>query len=248
MKREQGSEGETEVRGPSRFVPPEAWIAAFQRQYSGVMIQLVAGYAIERMAGVGAAPNVDDAHDQDDQDDAAERVAGVGAALNADDPPETFPRVLVFKALTDTLVGVVRWNPNTKTLEKHIRDVIKGRAKIDWKHAKKRAETKYPHPSIDTTNANGRSPTLEEVDRVLSDRQSDPRATAYAREALDELRQRAHEDPELLAYIAARANGVPRAELMRVTGLSIASYRKVRRRLIQLNKQLSIHATPHQGE
>lgn len=212
MKLEKGPE---EGSPALRFVPSEAWIAAFQREYNGVMVRLVAGYAGHRVAGIGAVLPTHDRH----------------------------PRELVVKALSDTLLGVVRWNPNAKTLENHIRDVIRRRSAIDWKRAKK-----YPHESIDATNENGHSPMLAEVDSALAGRQPDPQAAEIAAKALAELGQLAEDDPELLAYIEARADGLSRAELLRITGLSLAKYRKVRRRLARLVQQLSIQAGPRRGK
>jgi hypothetical protein len=211
---EQGPSEAPDPESP-RFTPSEAWLEQFRAQYSKVMTQLVAGYAARRVGGIGSASAQDDG----------------------------YPQELVANALADTLLGRVRWNPNTKELDEHIRDVIKRRTSIDWERAKK-----YPHDSIDATTRDGQTPTLDEVDRMLLDREPDPRAAENAREAVDELRQLADADPDVRAYIEARASGASRAELMRVTGLSSTRYRRVRRQLDPLLRQLSMQARPKRGK
>jgi hypothetical protein len=84
---------------------------------------------------------------------------------------------------------------------------------------------------------------MDEVDRTLLDR-DDPRGRAFAAQALDEFCQLAEPDPELVAYIEAKADRATRAELMRITGLSLVRYRKVRRRLDRLSRRLSFQAAP----
>jgi hypothetical protein len=195
---------------PSMFRPSEAWIAAFEREYQEAMAHLVLGYAAKRGLGVGPPPVT-----------------------------KLYPRDLVFDAVTDTLTGEARWNPNTKPLEAHLRAVIRRRTAIEWRQAHR-----HPHHSIDEITADGRTPIRDEADRVLARSQPDPRAAGIADEALNELRLLADSDPELIAYIEALAHGASRTELMRMTGLSIARYRKVRRRLSRLVGRVSIQAGP----
>lgn len=202
-----------EVEAPSRFVHSEEWIAAFRREYNTTMVRLIAGYAEERSGGIGP-------------------------------PSETnvrFPRALVVKALTDTFLGNVRWDPATP-LDEHIQRVIRQRSQIDWKRASRRAKTQYRHIYIDATTATGRLRGLEELDRFLVQQQDTSRENAE--EALEVLRQCAAEDPELLAYIDAWKEGGSRTEVMDRAGLSPTQYRQVRRRFVRLIKQLPFDARP----
>ncbi|HEU4733430.1 MAG TPA: hypothetical protein VFT22_36305 [Kofleriaceae bacterium] len=204
-----------EVRAPSRFTPSEEWLAAFRRAYNEVLVQLAAEYAAERMAGIGEN-SVRDKH---------------------------YPRTLVLHVLTDTFLGIVRWDHHTPLVD-HVKKVIRSRSRIDWKRARKRAHRRYRHLYIEATTTNGRSRALEEADRIFFERQTDRERAAAA---LEELRARAADDPELLAYLDALQFNGSRMEVLRQTGLPPERYRQMRRRLVQLIKQLSIEARPLRG-
>jgi hypothetical protein len=172
-------------------------------------------------------------------DYATERMAGIGEG-----PMRTrFPRTLVIQVLADTLLGIVRWDHNTP-LDEHVKKVIRNRSRIDWKRARKRARRRYRHVHIETTSATGRSRALEEADRMLFEQKTERERAA---EALDELRARAVDDPELLAYLDALRFTGSRTEVLQETGLSPDQYRQMRRRLGEIIKQLSIEARPLKG-
>jgi hypothetical protein len=155
-------------------------------------------------------------------------------------PDDDDPRDLVVNALSDTLLGLVRWDPDTRDLKEHLRDVIRRRTSADWDRVRK-----FPHQSIDAVPQDGTSPVQEEADRALRERLPDPRATEKAAEALAWLHQRAKDDPEVLALIRAKAQGATsRAEVMRLTGFSLQQYRAVRCRLNRIVAQLPFQVRP----
>jgi hypothetical protein len=154
---------------------------------------------------------------------AASHLAGLGAAASPGDPRT---RELVADALGDTLMGVLPWDPGTCSLLTHIKEAVARRAASHRRRARR-----FPHQSLDAGAVHGGLAVRREAERVLLERWPDPRDAAQAADDLDELRQLAAGDPEVLAYLEARAQGVSRAELMRRTGLSLDAYRRVRRRV-----------------
>jgi hypothetical protein len=168
---------------------------------------------------------------------AARRAAGIGPkALARDDAY----RQLIDDAFSDTALGRAAWDFETKLLRDHIKDVLRRRTALDWQRARK-----YPHESIDATTADGHSPTMDEVDRVLQERQGDEADRERARDGLAELREHAADDPDLLAYIAARAQKISRVEFLAATGFSEEKYRSLRRRLDRLlHTKMSIQVGP----
>lgn len=200
-----------EVQAPPRFTPSQEWIDAFHAQYSETLVQLAAEYAATLDAGIGSRQPRD----------------------------KRYPHALVLRVLTDTQLGIYRWD-HTTPLKDHVLRVIRNRSQIDWKRARKRAERRYRHLSIDDTT-NGRSHALDEADRLMFERLTD-RQKALA--AIRELSERAAFDPELSAFIVAYCHEGSRAEVLRKTGLSGERYRQVQRRLAQLIRQLSVEARP----
>lgn len=201
-----------DAQAPSRFIPPPEWLAAFHREYAGTLAVLVAGYATERAAGIGPPPRRD----------------------------KRYPRALVVHVLTDTLLGIVRWD-HTTPLRDHVVRVIRKRSRINWKRARRRAQDRYRHLHIEATNANGRSHAQEELDRITWQAQTD---RDRARAGLAELGALAVGDPEVLAYLQARFREASPGDAARQVGLSPERHERVRRRLGQLIKQLSIEARP----
>lgn len=168
---------------------------------------------------------------------AAQRLAGIGNRARRGNEQQA--REIVASAVFDTLRGLVRWHPERKDLELHFKDVIKRRTSLDWTRAKNVREE-----SIDTTNADGRSPVLEEVESVLLERFPDPVATEKAARALAEIAQIAEADADFAAFIEARADGLRARAVMRATGLSPERYRRCRRQLGHILDRLSIHVRP----
>lgn len=208
MTSNQGSAKEVR-RG---FLPSDAWLAEFRRQYSDAMVVRLQVFATQRLGGTGGGTR-DGIHPQ--------------------------ARDLVAIAVGDTLEGVVRWYPERKELEPHLQDVIRRRTSLDWKRAKK-----FRHESIDATTPDGRSPILEELENTLVERLPDPRATENAQEAVDEVARLVEADPDVAAYVEARADHLKGRELMRVTGLTLQRYRRCRYQLDPVLKKLSIQARP----
>jgi hypothetical protein len=200
----------------SQFVPSDLWLEQFRKEYSGVMTRLVSSYVARRGAGIGQPADGND-NDRDARD-------------------------AVVRALSDTLLGIERWDPSSIALEDHIKDVLKRQTPLDWERGKKH------HYSIDATTPESRAPFINEVDRTLRERHGDPQAQTQARAAAAELRQLAADDPELLAYLDAMALELTRSEVLAMTGMSLKRYRNVRRRLSSLLSQLSTHVRPPRGQ
>lgn len=154
---------------------------------------------------------------------AARLLAGPGQSIASGDPEA---RELAANSFGDTLEGVARWDPGTTTLSDHIKAVIRKRAA-----ARRRRARKFPHHSLDDDEATA---LRGEAERALREQRPDPHASERAAAAIDAMRLLAERDPKLALYIEARARGITRASLMHRTGLSIAEYRSVRRRLRRL--------------
>ena len=189
------------------FVPSEDWINALEEQCTEEVLQRARRYAARRAHGVG---HIDDGYHASE---------------------------LVQDALSDTTIGVLRWDPSTKTLERHIQDVIKMRTNYDRKRARR-----FPHESIDVLDPEGESATLAEVEATLLERSSDTPAAplVLAAERLAKLRQLAAGDRAVLRLLDALARGATcKADALRVAELSSVAYNNARRRLRRLVTQLS---------
>ncbi len=204
-----------EVQVPPYFAPSEEWLAAFRRQATETLMLLAVEYSNTLDAGIGSEKPQDN----------------------------RYPRTLVLRVLADTQLGILRWD-HTTPLRLHIEKAIQKRSRIEWKRARKRARRRYRHLYIEDRTPSGRSPALDELDRMVFERLTE---RERASEAIAELRARAADDPELRAYIDARCHEGSRAEVLRQTGLSPERYRQVARRLGQLIKQLSIEVRPRRG-
>lgn len=210
MKRKQALE---EVQSPPPdFHPSIEWLAAFRDQFDAALVALSVEYASELDAGIGS----------DKQNS------------------KRYAREVVIDALTDTQLGILRWDHTTK-LKDHIEKSIRKRSEINWKRASKRPERRFLHLRIDEQTASGRSYAVEEVDRLEFERLTD---REKASEALDELRARAADDPDLLGFIEARCYDDSKDEIVRQLQLSPERYRQMLRRLKRLTKDMSIEAHP----
>lgn len=195
------------------FHPSIEWLAAFRSQFNSALVALSVEYASALDAGIGSDQR----------------------------KSKRYPGAVVLRALTDTHVGVLRWD-HTTPLKDYIAQAIRTRFPMDWKRAQKRPERRFRHLSIDERTSSGRSHAQDELDRLAFERLTE---REKAHEALDELRERAAAaDPELAAYIDARRYESSRAEVLRDLQLSPERYRQIARRLGQLIKQLSIEARP----
>lgn len=194
------------------FHPSVEWLAAFRSQFNETLVALSVEYASELDAGIGS----------DKQ------------------KSKRYPRAVVLRALTDTHVGVLRWD-HTTSLKEYIEQAIRTRLAVDWKRAQKRPERRFRHLRIDERAASGRSYAQEEIDRLVFERLTD---RDKAREAMAELHERAAAYPDLAAYIEERCYESSRAEVLRHLQLSPERYRQLARQLGRLIKQLSIEARP----
>lgn len=205
--------GERETKDPRRrvpFAPDEAWLTAYEEQLTPVMVRRCC-------AAVAALLR-----------------SSTGMSRQGAEP---YARELVQDALTDTFLGVVRWNPGKETLENHLRDVIR------WRVRNERQRTAR-HVSLD--DSGDRSPQMptaaEEVELALAGaRASDESAEARAIEGLAQLRRLAEGDAEVSAMIEVYERGArSRADVMILMDLSSAEYKKIRARLCRLGKGMRV--------
>jgi hypothetical protein len=196
----------------SSFVPSEDWTEAFDAQCTESMRKRAKRIAARSAHSIGKGGHSNYAND------------------------------LVQDVLSDTVLGVLHWDPDAKSFELHIRDAIWMRARRDRAHARR-----FPHESIDALTPDGDSATMAEADAALL--ANAPCATAetvaLAAEAMVELRKLASGDRPVLRLLDAFASGATsKADVMRVAKLSSAAYHNAHRRLARLVTQLPIHIRP----
>lgn len=195
----------------TRFHPSAAWKAEFTQQATPDMMKRLKAFTIGYLGGFGRGISVDIDYAED----------------------------LAASAAHDTACGRVTWNPEKRTLERHLRNVVVRRVSLDWKHARK-----FRHESLDASADDDRSTTLDDMERVLAERYPDAESTANAIEALHELEEYARSDPELAVYIDVRGDDLTGTDLETATGLSLETIRSVRRRLDVIRGQLSYQVRP----
>jgi hypothetical protein len=220
-----GSEGEKGVAGCKRarpFVPGGAWIEAFEAQATLAMLRRVRRYA-SRLAQTVA------------------HAGGVGG--------EYYVHELVQDALGDTLIGLLRWDPNVTTLEAHLCSRIRSRARHDRVLAMASG-----HESIDVDRANEDNDrdggVLEEAEAALMPRQGNAASADYARRTVEKVRALARDDREVLAIVDAFDDGAEsKADVMKATRLSARAYRNARDRLCRYGKHAGndAYAPRHEG-
>lgn len=212
-----------EPRQPSRasFVPSEAWIDAFEDQCTDAMLKGVRRFAAYRARFLGWNGSSNDAY---------------------------YAEELAQNAVTDTMLGVLRWDPSVQSLERHLLDAIRLRARRDRAHAER-----YPHASIDASDSDDESGVLAEAEAsLLADR---PDATAESTERAESaeraaattanLRAGTADDPLAQRFLDAIEEGATsRSDIMRIAGLTSAEYHNTRRRLARLVAQLPRHLQP----
>ncbi len=177
-------------------MPDAAWIAAFELQATASTLLQVHRFALWRGRSVA-------------------RVGGRSDAVYAEE--------LVQDALSDTLAGVVRWDPSKLPLAVHLIAVIRSRSR----HERDRT-VRFCHETIKSSLAVEIDVTRE-FDR-----------TAVAQQALLALRAAARGDREVLKILDAYSAGaVEKAEVLQVTGLKPLRYIRARRRLRRKTLQLA---------
>jgi hypothetical protein len=196
--------------GPAPFTPSEEWIEAFDRQNTDDMRQRAQRFARSRARFVA-------------------RAGGRGDDLYAAE--------LVHDALTDTLFGVLSWDPAVVSLEAHVFGAVRFRTKNDRQRA-----LRFRHQSIDAGDAAG---VMCEVETTLAAVHNAPsiESLAFSAQVLDQVRDLAADDSAILRIVDAVAQGAcaPR-EIMSVAEMSEKTWRKARLRLARLVERLSNHA------
>jgi hypothetical protein len=145
--------------------------------------------------------------------------------------------------VVDTLGGLLRWDPSTQSLEIHLYDAIRQRAKREAAHA-----MRFPHSSVDAGDDDGESSVMTEAEmQLLADA---PEATAEtiarATEIAVALRQIATGKPLVIRLLDAFAGGATtKDDAMRVAQMTSTEYYNARRQLARLVDQLPEHLQPN---
>jgi hypothetical protein len=183
----------------SAFVPDAMWIAAFEAEATAPTLLLVRRYALLRGRGVA-------------------RAGGRSDAAYADE--------LVQDALSDTIAGVVCWDPSRYRLATHLIGVIRSRSR----HERARS-MRFRHEAL--------SESLIAFDSEPAAISNQDRA-AVVQQALQALRDAARGDREVLKILDAYAAGaVDKADVLQASGLKPARYTRARKRLRRKTLQLA---------
>jgi hypothetical protein len=196
-------------RTPETFHPDEAWIEAFEHQNTDELRKRAKRFARSR----------------------ARFVARAGGRVD-----ELYAAELVHDALTDTLLGVLSWNPGVVSLETHVFGAIRCRTKNDRIRA-----LRFRHCSIDASDAAG---VMTELESSLSAQHAvaSPESQRFSTEVLDQVRELAGDDAPILRIVDAIALGASEPkEIMSLATMSEKTYKKARLRLGRLVEQLSNH-------
>jgi hypothetical protein len=194
-----------------QFVPSEEWIDAFETQATDQLRKAALRFARSR----------------------ARFVAIAGGRVD-----DYYVSSIVQDVLTDTLFGVLAWDPANKALESHVFDALRSRTAHDIARAKK-----LRHQSIDAFD--GRSDTSAvmaelESSLELDQQQARPEALRFSAEVLAKLRELAVDDSGVLRLIDAVEQGAVEAkDIMHVAGMSKKTYHKARIRLGRVVQDLS---------
>jgi hypothetical protein len=139
---------------------------------------------------------------------------------------DLYPRELLQDVLTDTLLGVLHWDPTRKLLRQHVMDSMKSRSRHDYERA-----VDFPHFRIDD-------------DRWMAAAESTVACrTEDAEEVMDEhinaLGDRAVGDDDVLLLLDAyRRRITKKCDVMNATRLSPLRYDAARKRMLRLRDDL----------
>jgi hypothetical protein len=195
------------------FVPPQDWIDAFEAQCTPKLLHDALRVAAHRARSVQRAGGVVDNY---------------------------YERELVQDALADTALGVLRWNPSTKSLEAHVGDAIRTRTSHDRIHAKK-----FHREPIDALAPHAHDTLMAEIQASLGERAPDAslELATHATDRLTALRELAAHDPIVLRMLDAFAAGATtKAEVMLMAKMSDKEYHAARARLGRLVAKLFPHS------
>lgn len=200
---------------PAAFAPSEEWIEAFEQQNTVELRKRAQRFARSRARFVA-------------------RAGGRGDDL--------YVAELVQDVLTDTLFGVLTWDPAVVPLEVHVFGAIRSRTKNDRIRA-----LRFRHHSLDVIGP-GDSPALaaamREVESTLAQTHHtpSPESLTFSGEVLDHVRGLAARDRDILRIIDAIELGASEpAEIMSLASMSEKTYKKARLRLGRVVEQLSNH-------
>lgn len=201
------------------FTPDEEWIDAFDTQNTQEMRKRALRFARSRARMVA-------------------RAGGRG--------DELYVAELVQDVLTDTLFGVLTWNPAAVPLEAHVFGAIKCRTKNERIRA-----LRFRHHSLDAIDASD-STTSGMAAAVIAEVESSlaagggatPSAESltWSSEVLAHVRGLAEHDAAILRIVDAIEQGASApSEIMALAQMSEKTYKKARLRLSRLVEQLSHH-------
>jgi hypothetical protein len=197
--------------GPPQFVPSEEWIEAFEAQATHELRKAAKRFARMR----------------------ARFVAIAGGRVD-----DYYVSSLVQDVLTDTLFGVLTWDPGVSALENHVFDAIKSRTSHDITRAKK-----LRHQSIDAFDSRYDTSAVMtdlETSLELDWQQPRPEALRFSAEVIEQLRSLAPDDKGVSRMLDAIEQGAVEAkDIMHLAGMSKKTYHKARARLGRIAEQLS---------
>lgn len=192
------------------FQPTEAWIEAFEQQFTKKLQLDMKAYARWRGRGI-------------------RRVGG-----HADD---AYAEDMVSGVLMDTLGGKVTWHPERKTLYQHVQDTIKFRTRHDRERAKKFRHQRIDAPK--TQHDKRATRALLEASLHQDTEEVSAESAVYASEVIARLRVLAKDDRDVLAYLEAIVAGASTAaDIIEETKMSKRAFRNARDRLSRIVEQL----------
>lgn len=198
------------------FAPSEEWIEAFEEQNTAELRKRALRFARSRARFVA-------------------RAGGRGDDL--------YVAELVQDVLTDTLFGVLTWDPAVVPLEVHVFGAIRSRTKNDRIRA-----LRFRHHSIDAVgaadSATAMAAAMCEVESSLAATHGvpSPESLTFSGEVLDHVRGLAARDRDILRILDAIELGASEpAEIMSLASMSEKTYKKARLRLGRVVDQLSNH-------
>jgi hypothetical protein len=149
---------------------------------------------------------------------------------------ELYAAELVHDVLTDTLFGVLAWDPSVISLEGHVFGAIRSRTKNDRLRA-----LRFRHQSLDPSTPKG---VMCEVESTLAASRAtpSPESLTFSAEVLAQLRELAGDDAEIHRIVdAVEAGASAPREIMSVGELSEKAWRSARLRLARVVEELSNH-------
>jgi hypothetical protein len=218
MNTDEQSDSNSQQRTHTSFVLNEAWIDAFDAQCTNDTLKELSRYA-QSWARL------------------------LGRASDSNDP--FYADELVQNAVTDTIAGVVRWDPTACDLKSYLTDVIRLRARRDRKRSRR-----YDHVSLDALDPDDASSLIAPSETSLllsgeSEASTGPDGgTSVMTRMMTRLRALAADDSLVQRFLdATEQDATTRREIMRIAGLTLTEYHNTRRRLARIVAQLGANRT-----